>query len=291
MIASPPLPCPSHSALYFVANDGVHGRELWSYSTLGGTAMVRDIYTGTASSDPAELKNLNGELVFTADDGVHGRELWKSDGTAAGTVLVKDINAGAGSSNPQGMTALGSKVYFQAFDQTNGAELWTTDGTAAGTVLVKNIAPGKAGSSPANLTAFGNAIYFNGFTLAAGTVLAAGGLAWLLSTTSLLQLFELKTYDLRFVLRGKESPPGNIVLVLMDDRTEAAIPEPRIFWQPYFAALFRSVAAGGAKAIGLDVSFAISVEKWEPDADRQLAAAFAEVSPSAPIVLAYDTVR
>jgi adenylate cyclase len=127
--------------------------------------------------------------------------------------------------------------------------------------------------------------------LAAGTALLSGALAWLLSITPLVQLLELKTYDLRFVLRGKESPPPNIILVTIDDRTERAIPEPRVFWHRHYATLLRAAAAGGARAIGLDVSFAMSVEKWEPDADRELAAAFSEVSASVPIVLAYDSLQ
>jgi CHASE2 domain-containing sensor protein len=107
--------------------------------------------------------------------------------------------------------------------------------------------------------------------LAISAALISGVLAWLSSATPLLQLLELKTYDLRFVLRGKQSPPGNIVVVAIDDRTDRAIPEPRIFWHPHYAVLLRSAAAGGVRAIALDISFAMSVDKWEPDIDRELA--------------------
>ncbi|MBI4465471.1 MAG: adenylate/guanylate cyclase domain-containing protein [Acidobacteria bacterium] len=127
--------------------------------------------------------------------------------------------------------------------------------------------------------------------LAAGTALASAVLAWILSGTSPFALLELKTYDLRFLLRGKRPPPANILLVTIDRRTEAAIAEPRIFWHPHYATLLRAAAAGGAHAIGLDVSFAISVEPWAPDLDREVAAAFAEVSASVPVVLAYDTLQ
>ena len=127
--------------------------------------------------------------------------------------------------------------------------------------------------------------------LAIGATLISGAVAWVLSSTSLFQLLELKTYDLRFLLRGKESPPQNIVLVTIDDQTERTFPEPRIFWHPHYAALLRAAAAGGARALGLDVSFAMSVQEWEPDMDRELAAAFAEASVSVPIVLAFDTLQ
>ncbi len=128
-------------------------------------------------------------------------------------------------------------------------------------------------------------------TLPLVAALGSAGLAWVISATSPLQLLELKTYDLRFVLRGRQAPSADIVLVTIDERTEAAIPEPRAFWHPHFAAMLRATAAGGARLVGLDVFFAIPMEKWAPGLDRELAAAFAEVSASVPVVLAYHTLQ
>ncbi len=54
--------------LYFSANDGVHGRELWSYD--GTTArLALDINPGQYGSEVAELTVFNGMLYFAADDG------------------------------------------------------------------------------------------------------------------------------------------------------------------------------------------------------------------------------
>jgi adenylate cyclase len=129
------------------------------------------------------------------------------------------------------------------------------------------------------------------FLLVIGTVLASAVVASQLSALPLLQLFDLKTYDLRRVLLGRESPPPDIVLVTIDDRTEQAIREPRIFWHPYYSALLRALSEAGARAIGLDVSFGMSVAKWEPDFDRELAETFTEVSAVTPVVLAYDNLQ
>jgi ELWxxDGT repeat protein len=54
--------------LYFSANDGVHGRELWSFD--GTTArLVEDINPGQYGSEVQELTVYNGKLYFAADNG------------------------------------------------------------------------------------------------------------------------------------------------------------------------------------------------------------------------------
>jgi ELWxxDGT repeat protein len=84
------------NTLFFSANEGVNGRELWkSDGTAAGTVLVKDInLTNPFGSSPSNLTAVGSTLYFTADEGVNGRELWKSDGTAAGTVLVRDIFPG-----------------------------------------------------------------------------------------------------------------------------------------------------------------------------------------------------
>ena len=65
--------------LYFAANDGISGAELWtSDGTPAGTTLVADISPGATSSEPAHLTDVNGVLFFTANDGIHGTELWRT---------------------------------------------------------------------------------------------------------------------------------------------------------------------------------------------------------------------
>jgi ELWxxDGT repeat protein len=161
--------------LFFSADDGVNGREFWTYD--GSTAaMLRDIRPGSAGCEPVLLAASGSTLYFSADDGVNGRELWTSAGTAATTALVKDINAGSKSAFSQDSSAtylsaavLGGELLFAADDGQHGVELWKSDGTPGGTVLLEDIntktadgLDGFSSGSGAALSAalFDGAVYF-----------------------------------------------------------------------------------------------------------------------------------
>ena len=152
---------PIGNTLYFQANDGTNGVELWkSDGTASGTVMVKDIYSGSSGSTPLYFTAVGNTLYFRAHDGTNGIELWKSDGTTSGTVMVKDIYSGSSGSSPSHLAVVGNTLYFSANDGPNGTELWKSDGTASGTVMVKDIYSGSSGSSPNHLTAVGNTLYF-----------------------------------------------------------------------------------------------------------------------------------
>ncbi|HYM09331.1 MAG TPA: adenylate/guanylate cyclase domain-containing protein [Bryobacterales bacterium] len=113
--------------------------------------------------------------------------------------------------------------------------------------------------------------------------LAAVGL---LGRTRFLRLLELKAYDLQFLARGR-LPTSDIILLAIDQKSLDELPEPLMFWHPYYAEAIRAAAGAGARVLGLDVFFAIPVSQWAPDNDRLLAEAVVETAPAMPVICGF----
>ncbi len=151
-----------NNRFYFLANDSIHGVELWhSDGTSAGTTLLKDILPGEASAfnnsflaTPLLCCVFNNELYFVPDASVNGKELWKTDGTTSGTVMLKDINPGPCGSDITELQVSNGYLYFNAFDGVHGKELWRTDGTSEGTVMVLDLQPqipGETSSNPKDL--------------------------------------------------------------------------------------------------------------------------------------------
>ena len=185
-----------NSALYFGANDGTSGAELWKY--VGGAAGLASDINASGGSNPQYFTEFNGKLYFSASDGsgaalyahsgastvaatslrlpayltvynstlylaandpatTYGQELWSYDGVTSPTVPAADIYVG-NNSFPGYLTVMGTTLYFQANDGSSGAELWKyASGTAS---LVGDINVGAGGSDPSYLTVYNGALYF-----------------------------------------------------------------------------------------------------------------------------------
>ncbi|MBX7052138.1 MAG: T9SS type A sorting domain-containing protein [Flavobacteriales bacterium] len=134
-----------NNEVFFIANDGEHGMELWKTDrTEAGTIMVKNIngsYTDSfynIQMSSTYMTAMGDHVYFCAFTNTYGTELWKSDGTEAGTVLVTDIMPGTNSSKPQFMTAIGDRIYFGAKSPENLLSIYVTDGTEAGTIHLAN---------------------------------------------------------------------------------------------------------------------------------------------------------
>lgn len=122
--------------VYFTADDGIHGMELWvTDGTFNGTHMVKNI-NNTGDGSQGSSVNLspglvNGNLLyFYADDGVHGKEIWVTDGTREGTKIAYDLNPGPNHSNEysQWGQLAGGDLIVGADDGEIGTEIFIFEG-------------------------------------------------------------------------------------------------------------------------------------------------------------------
>ncbi len=167
--------------VFFAADDGVNGRELWKTDgTAGGTSMVIDLFPGATSSTPGPflvVPTPAGERIFFyANDGTGGFHYFLSDGTAAGTVALPELNPGAnndgsttgaladgndyGTGASADMVFFDGKVYFPGDNGSTGLELFSYDPATGTFALEADINVGLTGSEPQNFFVNGSALYF-----------------------------------------------------------------------------------------------------------------------------------
>jgi ELWxxDGT repeat protein len=131
-----------HDRLYWSADDGVAGRELWTSDGVPGHEQrVKDICAGPCDSSPQGFAVAADRLLFFA---LLGRrlQLWASDGTAAGTTRIATLCTLPEVAGPRcfvsPLRSIGDRVLFEIHDTAN-SELWESDGTAAGTFPLKRL--------------------------------------------------------------------------------------------------------------------------------------------------------
>ena len=144
------------SRALFVANDYVHGFQLWSSDgTESGTMML----TNTALSNEAyfdTFTSLGTKVIFRARQS-NERNLWITDGTVAGTFELININSGDDSWS--GFTSYGNRFAARANNGSVGDELLYSDGTLAGTQIL-DINVGSSSSYPHYFKFFGDKLLF-----------------------------------------------------------------------------------------------------------------------------------
>jgi len=144
--------------LYFFADDGVTGRELWVYDGVAQPANVADINPGSSGSYSSGMTVFNSKLYFNAYEPTNGNELWAYDGESQ-PANVADINPGSSGSFPSNFMVFNSKLYFSADDGINGRELWAYDGINLPTMVVDMNPDGN--SNPGSLAVFESKLYFS----------------------------------------------------------------------------------------------------------------------------------
>jgi ELWxxDGT repeat protein len=143
----------SAGVLYFVANDGRHGRQVWrTDGTTAGTTRVTNVATAVRG-----LWECDGSLLFVGVDRA-GASLWSSNGTP-GTERRVAILPGAVGRAPQSLNCLPGGMAFIGDDEQHGREVWTLRAGARRPVL-HDIRPGTESSSPHSLRLAGGVLFF-----------------------------------------------------------------------------------------------------------------------------------
>lgn len=107
--------------LFFTANDGVHGIELWKTDgTAANTVMVKDINPAGDGVGSSYIYTTSG-VVFSGNDGTNGMEPWSSDGTSTGTKAIANINP-SGDANPEFLFIWNGDIYLNADNGNGGVE-------------------------------------------------------------------------------------------------------------------------------------------------------------------------
>jgi ELWxxDGT repeat protein/VCBS repeat-containing protein len=159
-------------ALYFSANDGINGRELWRLDASGVPTMVADI-NPAGSSSPSQLTATSDWLYFLATTPDEGAELWRYDGVNPPSPAA-NVNPGTTGADLLYLTPYANQVVFRANNGTHGDELFSFDPVNGlrlfdiETVSASCPSAPNCESSPISLTVYDGTLYFSAFQTGTG---------------------------------------------------------------------------------------------------------------------------
>ena len=133
--------------LFFVADDGLNGEQVWRYDFGKKKATIVRGPELAPDAKPDRLTVAGGRLFFSAVSQSWGRELFVWDEATQLARMVRDIDPGGGSGILPLSLGFDGKTHsvfrewkgmlvFSANDGKHGRELWMSDGSAAGTRML-----------------------------------------------------------------------------------------------------------------------------------------------------------
>ena len=155
--------------LYFSAKVPGKGIEpMVSDGKLGGAIVLRDIYSGTASSNPQFFCGNNSIAYFSATDGSGKTGVYKTNGTEAGTIKLFDFNQkDLNNAKPDTMFYHNGLLYFRHFytgtkyPKTTVIAVWDISGDS---MRILQPLSGDNYSDPKKLQVLGNKVIFTANT-------------------------------------------------------------------------------------------------------------------------------
>jgi len=150
--------------LYFSADDGVSGREIWSFDGTTATRLA-DLNPGKGDSEPFtdtfDFTEFDGAIYFSANPGDNTNRLFRYDGQKIERVDRVVNGPYFNFMMDEGfLKVFDGALYFSGgVDGDNfDRELWKFDGTSISRAA--DIFPGPAGSHPRDLFVFNDTLYF-----------------------------------------------------------------------------------------------------------------------------------
>ena len=118
--------------IFFRANDGVNGLELWKVDASMQVSLVQDIRPGSDNSSPNNFIVFNNKLYFTAfNENVSGVDLFSTDGT----IVTDESLYGTSFSGLFNPIELNGKLYYTGFNSSvQPNKLVEFDGTSGNEV-------------------------------------------------------------------------------------------------------------------------------------------------------------
>ncbi len=147
--------------IFFLANDGTNGKEVWvTDGTNEGTVMLHDMTTGAGGESNIWAVPFLDKVMIN----YNRKQFWVSDGTPEGTELLKDFGESVPSLpiSADQFTVIADKSYFVINTPAQGQVIWETNGTPDGTIQFTDF-------TDYEITSGIKLIAFNGALIAFGT--------------------------------------------------------------------------------------------------------------------------
>jgi ELWxxDGT repeat protein len=145
--------------LFFVANDGIVGNELFVWDGSNPVSLVDDIRKCSSGSNPEIADILNNEM-YILTNGNSGRDLWTYNGLNLPKKMPRAFTDHYCIGPSSDFILFNGKLYFSAYyGETYGSELYSYDGINS-PVLVADLAGGWAQSNPGDFIVFKNKLCF-----------------------------------------------------------------------------------------------------------------------------------
>lgn len=150
------------STLFFVADDGVHGQELWKTDGTGFSTKVIDLQPGARGSNPSLLTAVGNSLYFLAfHENRHQVMKLATPVSPPQVIGTLDPSLRVDEDQPR-LTLLASDVYLVMCDDAQfGCEVWKVNGSTGNSSMVKDISPGPDSSFPYGLVVYSGLVFYS----------------------------------------------------------------------------------------------------------------------------------